>query len=132
MAGELPQNEFAEKTVLGIALLDKKQAFNILTTLSPEDFYCSNFKNREIGRRAVGLRRGTALSTSLDRRSEENTGSGKMYRYPWACGRSPRTDESFETGMCDVSLLGGFGKRCQRPFEMFAKVKIHRVAFHLY
>lgn len=48
MAGELPQNEFAEKTVLGIALLDKKQAFNILTTLSPEDFYCSNFKNREI------------------------------------------------------------------------------------
>lgn len=50
MVKVLPQDENAEKTLLGICLLDSKEAANIISALSEEDFFEGNIKNRIIFR----------------------------------------------------------------------------------
>ena len=45
MNKEYPFDEFAEKTILGIAILDKKQASNIMMSLDEDDFYAENGRN---------------------------------------------------------------------------------------
>src|SRR5574344_1167096 len=41
----LPNDEVAEKTVLGIMIMDNKKAFDLLDELEEEDFYYGNIKN---------------------------------------------------------------------------------------
>ena len=41
----LPNDEVAEKTVLGIMIMDDKKAFDLLDELEEEDFYYGNIKN---------------------------------------------------------------------------------------
>ncbi len=43
-----PSDELSEMTLLGIAMLDAKEAATILVSLNDEDFYASNFINRKI------------------------------------------------------------------------------------
>lgn len=50
MVKNLPQDEFAEKTILGICLMDARQATDVLSSLDEEDFYVENMKNRIIFR----------------------------------------------------------------------------------
>lgn len=48
MIKNYPSDEFSEKTLLGICLLDSRSASEILVTLSEDDFYFDNLKNRPI------------------------------------------------------------------------------------
>ncbi len=43
-----PCDEFSEATLLGIAMMDAKEASNIIVSLDEEDFFAANFKNRKI------------------------------------------------------------------------------------
>lgn len=43
-----PTDDLSEMTLLGIAMLDAREAATILVSLSEEDFYASNFVNRKI------------------------------------------------------------------------------------
>ncbi len=46
MIKNYPSDEFCETTVLGICLLDSRKASEILVTLTEDDFYYGNLKNR--------------------------------------------------------------------------------------
>jgi replicative DNA helicase len=48
MIEELPKDEFSERQVLGIAIFDKNKASEILLSLSEDDFYGKDSRNRTI------------------------------------------------------------------------------------
>ena len=55
MAINLPSNEAIEKNILGIILLNPKEAFNILSSLDEEDFYANNLRQRYVYKAMVQL-----------------------------------------------------------------------------
>ena len=48
MIKNYPSDELSEMTVLGIAMLDAKQASTVIVSLVEDDFYAANLKNRKV------------------------------------------------------------------------------------
>lgn len=48
MIKNYPSDELSEMTVLGIAMLDAKEASTVVVSLTEDDFYAANLKNRKV------------------------------------------------------------------------------------
>lgn len=48
MIKEYPSDKFSEQVVLGVAIMDSRQAASVITGLDDDDFYADNLKNRLI------------------------------------------------------------------------------------
>ena len=74
MIKNYPSDEFSENTLLGICLLDSKNAAEILVSLTEDDFYAADLKNRSVFRAMKTLYdAGTAIDVTTVTNQLTNT-----------------------------------------------------------
>ena len=84
MIKNYPSDEFSENTLLGICLLDSKNAAEILVSLTENDFYAADLKNRSVFRAMKTLYdAGTAIDvTTVTNQLTFNEISKMCYNVP--------------------------------------------------
>ena len=112
MIKNYPSDEFSENTVLGICLLDSRNAAEILVSLTEDDFYFGNLKNRAIFRAMKTLYDGgtaidiTTVTNQLTNTKELDKVGGVDYLVHLAkCVTTFKNVEFYIKNLKDLTLL---------------------------